>query len=223
MSVPAAAPAKKPKTAKPKAPASHPSIIGMVKTAVTAAKDRKGTSLSTIKRYIAVNYKADVDRLGPHMRRGMVHAVRKGVLVRVGNKGKGASGSFKLDEKKAAKHKPKAMTKPKAPKVNQTATPKKPTVAKKPGKPTAKTPTKPNGVKAKKATPKKPKISLLLFVLQALIHFFVRFMGLGVHTSKCGIFSTRSEPSVQRMLIDRDFIEYTPSYVYTDSTYIPNG
>ncbi|TPP59775.1 Histone deacetylase [Fasciola gigantica] len=156
MSAPAAAPAKKPKTVKPKVPATHPPVIDMVKAAITAAKDRKGTSLPSIKKFIAANYKVDVEKLGPHIRRGIVHAVEKGVLVRVGNKGKGASGSFKLGEK-TAEHKPKAVKKPKAPKVKKAATPKKPKVAKKPAKPKAKTPAKPKVVKAKKATPKKPK------------------------------------------------------------------
>ncbi|KAA0197468.1 Histone deacetylase [Fasciolopsis buskii] len=157
MSAPVVAPAKKPKTAKPKVPATHPPVIDMVKAAIIAAKDRKGTSLPTIKKFIAANYKVDVEKLGPHIRRGIVHAVEKGVLVRVGNKGKGASGSFKLGEKKTAEHKPKPVKKPKAPKVKKATTPKKPKAAKKPAKPKAKTPSKPKAVKAKKATPKKPK------------------------------------------------------------------
>ncbi|VDP13588.1 unnamed protein product [Echinostoma caproni] len=118
MTVPAAAPAKKPETTKPKAPASHPPVIVMVKRANTAAKDRKGTSLLTIKKYIAANYKVYVEKFVSHIRHGIVHAVEKGVLVRVGNKGKNESGSFKLGEKKAAEHKSKAVKKPKAQKVS---------------------------------------------------------------------------------------------------------
>uniref|UniRef100_A0A183B453 H15 domain-containing protein n=1 Tax=Echinostoma caproni TaxID=27848 RepID=A0A183B453_9TREM len=119
MSAPAADPAKKPKTANPKAPVSHPPVIYIV-------EDRKGPSLPTIKKYIAVNYKVDVAKLGPHIRRGIVHAVENGVLVHVGNKAKGKSGRFKLDEKKAT------VKKPEAPKVKKAATPNKPKVAKKP-------------------------------------------------------------------------------------------
>ncbi|KAF5398945.1 Histone H1-gamma late [Paragonimus heterotremus] len=159
-SVAAPAPAKKAKSAKPKVPASHPPVIDMLKAAITAAKDRKGTSLPTIKKYIAANYKVDVEKLGPHIRRGIVHAVEKNILVRVGNKGKGASGSFKVADKKVTETKPKAPKKPKAVKAKKTATPKKPKAVKKVAKPKAKTPSKPKPAKKTKkaaATPKKAK------------------------------------------------------------------
>lgn len=140
------------KLAKAKVPASHPPVINMITSAILAAKDRKGSSLPTIKKYIAGNYKFDVEKQAVHIRRGIVHAVEKGVLIRVGNKGKGASGSFKIAEKKAVAPKPKVV-KPKAvkPKVSKPkATPKKPKIKTvKPSKPKAKTPKK---VK----TPKKP-------------------------------------------------------------------
>ncbi|VDP92147.1 unnamed protein product [Echinostoma caproni] len=80
-----------------------------------------------IKKYIVANYKIHVEKLGPDVRRGVVHAVEKVVLVRVGNKDKAASGCFNLG-KKAAEHKPKAVKKPKVPKVKKAATPKKPKV-----------------------------------------------------------------------------------------------
>ncbi|OON17834.1 linker histone H1 and H5 family protein [Opisthorchis viverrini] len=161
MSAPASAPAvsKKPKSAKPKIPANHPPVIDMVKASINAAKDRKGTSLPTIKKFIAANYKVDVEKLGPHIRRGIVHAVEKGILVRVGNKGKGASGSFKVAEKKTAVPKPKPVKKPKVVKAKKPAAPKKPKAAKKPAKPKTKTPSKPKAAKKPKkpATPKKAK------------------------------------------------------------------
>ncbi|OON20826.1 linker histone H1 and H5 family protein, partial [Opisthorchis viverrini] len=72
-----------PKSAKPKIPANHPPVIDMVKASINAAKDRKNTSLPTIKKFIGANHKIDVEKLGPHIRRGIVHAVEKGVLVRV--------------------------------------------------------------------------------------------------------------------------------------------
>ncbi|KAA0194568.1 Histone deacetylase [Fasciolopsis buskii] len=156
MNATVVAPAKKPKNAKPKAPATHPPFIDMVKAAIIAAEDRKGTSTPTIKKFVAANCKVDVEILGPHIRRGIFHAVEKGVLVRIGNKGKGASGSFKFGEK-TAEHKPKPVKKPKAPDVKKAAAPKKPKAAKKPAKLTAKTPSKPKAVKEKKAIPKKPK------------------------------------------------------------------
>ena len=173
MTAPVSAPAKKTKSSKPKAPANHPSVIDMVKAAILAAKDRKGSSLPTIKKCIAANYKFDVEKQAAHIRRGIVHAVGKGVLVRVGNKGKGASGSFKVAEKKSAEskpkakpakakvHKPKKAANPKKPKVKKAAKPKvkaahKPKAHKKPKK--AATPKKhktPKKTAAKKATPKK--------------------------------------------------------------------
>ncbi|KAA3671322.1 histone H1/5 [Paragonimus westermani] len=98
MSAPAsvAVPAEKTKAAKPKVLASHPPVIDMVKAAIMVAKDRKGTSRPTIKNYIAANYKVDVEKLGPHIWRGIVHVVEKNSLVRVGNKSEDASGATRL-------------------------------------------------------------------------------------------------------------------------------
>ncbi|KER29763.1 hypothetical protein T265_03673 [Opisthorchis viverrini] len=89
------------KSSKPKIPANHAPVIDMVKASISTGKDRKGISLPTIKKFIGANYKVDVEKLDPHIRRGIVHAVETGVLVRVSNKGKGASGSFKVAEMKA--------------------------------------------------------------------------------------------------------------------------
>ncbi|KAA3671367.1 uncharacterized protein DEA37_0003207 [Paragonimus westermani] len=153
------APTKKAKAAKPKVPASHPPVIDMVKAAIMDAKDRKGTSLPTIEKYIAAAYKVDVEKLRPHIRRGIVHAVEENILVRVGNKGKGASGSFKVADKKVTETKPKALKKPKAVKAKKTATPNKPKATKAPAKPKVKT-SRPNATKKPKkaaATPKKTK------------------------------------------------------------------
>ncbi|KAF6779761.1 hypothetical protein AHF37_00865 [Paragonimus kellicotti] len=147
-SVAAPAPTKKAKAAKPKVPASHPPVIDMVKAAIMAAKDRK--------RYLPSHHQ----KLGPHIRRGIVHAVEKNILVRVGNKGKGASGSFKVADKKVTETRPKAPKKPEAVKAKKTATPKKAKAAKKVAKPKTKTPSKPKPAKKPKkaaATPKKAK------------------------------------------------------------------
>ncbi|KAA3671336.1 uncharacterized protein DEA37_0003441, partial [Paragonimus westermani] len=67
--------AKKTKAAKPKVPTTHPPVIDMVKAAIMAAKDRNGTFHPIITKYIATTYKVDVQKLGPHIRRGNVHAV----------------------------------------------------------------------------------------------------------------------------------------------------
>ena len=139
---PAASPkkvAKKP--SKPKAPAAHPPVQQMVHAAIAALKERRGSSLAAIKKYIAANYKVDIVRLAPFIRKCLKKGVTDGKLVQV--KGTGASGSFRLSP--AAKKEPK-KPKAKKPKV------KKPTKPKKAKKPKAKKP------KAKKAaTPKKAK------------------------------------------------------------------
>ena len=153
----AAAKAKKPAAKK----ADHPPVASMVPAAIAALKDRKGSSLSAIKKYIAANYKVDVVKLAPFIRRYLKKAVTDGKLNQV--KGTGASGSFKLakaatEEKKAKKPAAKkpAAKKPAAKKPAAKKSPKK--AAKKPAAKKAKTPKKEK--KAKKpaaAKPKKPK------------------------------------------------------------------
>ena len=68
---PAAAPvAKTPKKkAAPKKPATHPTTAVMVAAAITALKDKKGSSRAAIKKYIAANYKVDIVKLGPHLKK----------------------------------------------------------------------------------------------------------------------------------------------------------
>lgn len=170
---PAAAPAtpKKGRVAgskKPKAKASHPPTSSMVNKAIKDLKERGGSSLQAIKKYISATYKIDAEKLAPFIRKHLKKAVASGELVQT--KGKGASGSFKLasavkDEKAAAV--PKKAKKPAAPKAKKAApkSPKK-VAAKKPAKPkkspskvkkSAKTPTKPKAPKPKKAAKKSPK------------------------------------------------------------------
>jgi histone H1/5 len=58
MSAPAAAPA--PKATKPKAPkkpSAHPPSSEMVMKAIVTLKERQGSSLPGIKKYISANYK----------------------------------------------------------------------------------------------------------------------------------------------------------------------
>lgn len=165
----AAAPAASPKKvvkkpSKPKVPAAHPPVLQMVNAAIAALKERRGSSLAAIKKYIAANYKVDIVRLAPFIRKYLKKGVLDGKLVQV--KGSGASGSFRLSQaakkepkKKVVKKpkakkptKPKKVKKPKAkkPKAKKAATPKK---AKKPKSPKAK---KPAAKKAKKPATKKP-------------------------------------------------------------------
>ena len=130
---------------------SHPPVAQMVNAAIAALKDRKGSSLASIKKYIAANYKCDVQKLAPFIRRYVRKAVSEGRLVQT--KGTGASGSFRLGaaakkapKKKKAK-KPKKPKKKKAKKAKKAKKPKKAKKAKKPKK----------AKKAKSAKAKKPK------------------------------------------------------------------
>ena len=128
------------KVTKPAVPAAHPPVAQMVNAAIRALKDRKGSSLAAIKKYISVNYKADGQKLAPFIRRYLKKAVETGKLAQV--KGTGASGSFRIN---------------KAEKTEKTAKPaKKPTAAKKAKKPAAKKVKTPKKAAVKKAkTPKK--------------------------------------------------------------------
>merc|ERR1712025_48479 len=139
----AAAPAKSPKAAKkatkPKAKPTHPKTSVMVLAAVKALKERNGSSLPAIKKYIAANYKVDTVKLAPFIKKALKSMVEKKVLVQT--KGKGASGSFKLSEAAKAAPKPKkAAKKPaaKKPAAKKAKSPKK--AAKSPAKKAAKKP-----------------------------------------------------------------------------------
>ncbi|XP_045522914.1 histone H1-like [Pieris brassicae] len=100
-----ATPAKKaPKAAaaaaaakKPKARPTHPKTSDMVNSAIKELKERSGSSLQAIKKYIASNYSLDAERLAPFIRKYLKRAVASGTLIQT--KGKGASGSFKIDSK----------------------------------------------------------------------------------------------------------------------------
>merc|ERR1712241_1007775 len=140
-----AAPAKAKKAAKPKKPATHPKTTVMVAAAVAALKDRKGSSLPAIKKYIGANYKVDIVKHAPFVKKAIKSMVEKKTLVQV--KGKGASGSFKLGKVEKPKKVKKTPKKKPAKKVKKAKTPKK---AKKPAAKKAKSPKK-----AAKKTPKK--------------------------------------------------------------------
>ena len=155
MSDAAAAPAKAaPKAKKPAKKADHPPVAAMVSAAIAALKDRKGSSLPAIKKYVAATYKVDIEKLAPFIRRFLKKAVADGKLTQV--KGTGASGSFKLAKVEKEKKPKVAKKKPAAKKPAAKKSPKK--AAKKPAAKKAKTPKKEK--KAKKpaaAKPKKPK------------------------------------------------------------------
>ncbi|XP_034539526.1 uncharacterized protein LOC117812725 [Notolabrus celidotus] len=140
---PAKAPAKSPKkktAARPKK--DGPTIPKLIVAAVADSKERKGTSLSAIKKVLAVKG-VDVGKANKRINTAVTKLVTKGVLSQT--KGTGASGSFKLTKKEPKAPKPKKVVK------------KAPVKAKKPAAKKA-TPKKKAAVKkvaAKKATPKK--------------------------------------------------------------------
>jgi histone H1/5 len=110
---------------KPKAKPNHPKTSEMVTSALKNLKERNGSSLQAIKKYIAANYSVDAEKLAPFIRKSLKSAVISGKLVQT--KGKGASGSFKLSAAAKTTEKPK---KPKAVvKKTKTAAVKKPKTA----------------------------------------------------------------------------------------------
>merc|ERR1712051_191265 len=116
---PAVAPAKKAKkAAAPKKPAAHPPSSAMVKAAIKALADKKGSSLAAIKKYVAANYKVDIVKISPFIRKALKKGVESKALIQV-------KGSYKLA--KEAKPKVKKVKKPKAKKPKA----KKPKAAKK--------------------------------------------------------------------------------------------
>ena len=89
--------AAKPKTpakkaAKPKKPAAHPPSSAMVKAAIKALADKKGSSLAAIKKYIAANYKYDTVKNARFINKALKTLSEKGALTKV-------KGSFKLSAK----------------------------------------------------------------------------------------------------------------------------
>ena len=102
----------------------------MVVNAVKTLKERGGLSLQAIKKFLAAQYKVDVEKLAPFIKKFLKSAVAKGKLLQT--KGKGASGSFKLpaaSKKESAPKKPKAE-KPKISKPKKAADEKKKPVKK---------------------------------------------------------------------------------------------
>lgn len=112
----------------PRPTLAHPSTAVMVTTAIKSLKDRKGSTLPAIKKYLAINYQVDSAKFAPYIRRYLKSAVAKGELIQ--SNGTGATGNFKLP---TAEKKP--VVKKKA--VDTAVTKKKPPVSK---KPTAKAP-----------------------------------------------------------------------------------
>merc|ERR1719300_1630246 len=149
---------------KAKAPAAHPKYSVMIAAAITALKDRTGSSRQAILKYICANYKVDAAKAAVQIRLALKRGVAKGALKMARASGKGA-GCYKVVKAEKPK-KVKKAKKPKAKKPKKAA--KKPAAkkaakkpkkaAKKPAKKAAKKPAAKKAAKkpaAKKAAPKK--------------------------------------------------------------------
>ncbi|XP_023222175.1 histone H1A, sperm-like [Centruroides sculpturatus] len=153
---------KKASRQRSKSKSNHPKISQMVNTAIVDLKDRGGSSLQAIKKYIASNYKVDVEKLAPFIRKHLKMAVVDGSLIQT--KGKGASGSFKVGAsgkktesksvQKVAPKKPSTKSKPKVNKAKKVAVKSKPKAASK-AKKVTKVKVKKSPAKAKAPRPKK--------------------------------------------------------------------
>merc|ERR1712109_78271 len=126
------------------APAAHPPYAAMIKAAVKALADKKGSSRQAILKYICANYKVDAAKAASRVRLALKKMIASKALVAAAAAGKKGAGSFKLPAKEPKAKKPKAAKKPK-----KKPAAKKPKAAKKPAakKPKA----------AKKPAAKKPK------------------------------------------------------------------
>ena len=161
-------PVKKP-AAKPKKPASHPKYTQMIAAALGSLKERGGSSRQAVLKYIMAHYNVGKDErvVNQHLKMALRAGAKNGTLKQA--KGTGASGSFRLCEKKmaakkAAARKPKAANaakKLKKAKTPKKATTLKKTIAKKPTARKLKAAVKPKKAagKSKTTTAKKLKMT----------------------------------------------------------------
>merc|ERR1712088_1101609 len=140
INMPAAAP-------KVKKAAAHPKYSVMIAAAITALKDRTGSSRAAILKHVVANNKVDAAKAATQVRLALKRGVAKGALNMASAKGKNA-GSYKLVKvvkpKKVKKVVKKKAVKPKKAKKPAAKKVKKPAAKKAAKKPVA-----------KKAAPKK--------------------------------------------------------------------
>ena len=139
------------KTSVKKVIATHPTFASMIATAVTALKERNGSSRQAILKYILANFKpGDPVKAQGHVRIALRKMIAAKKIVAGGAAGKKGSGCFKLPAPvKAEKPAKKTVKKP----VDKKAA-KKPAVKKVAAKPAAKKAVKKPA--AKKSAVKKP-------------------------------------------------------------------
>ncbi|EDW51013.1 GM19754 [Drosophila sechellia] len=97
------------KAKKATATPSHPPTQQMVDASIKNLKERGGSSLLAIKKYITATHKCDAKKLAPFIKKYLKSAVVNGKLIQT--KGKGASGSFKLSASAKKDKDPKAKSK----------------------------------------------------------------------------------------------------------------
>merc|ERR1711974_256331 len=117
-----------------KAPAAHPKYSVMIAAAITALKDRTGSSRQAILKYICANYKVDAAKAAVQVRLALKRGVAKGALKMARASGKGA-GSYKVVKVEKPKKVKKANKKPAAKKAKKPKKAAKKPAAKKAAKP----------------------------------------------------------------------------------------
>merc|ERR1712109_177094 len=139
---------------------AHPPSSVMILKAIEDLKEKKGSSLASIKKYIGANYKVDLTKLSIHIRKALKSGIEKKTITASA----GMAGRFKI-----AKVESKPKAKPKTPKrlkhlprkkakPSKKATPKKAEKTKSVKKPATKKPVPKKAAKkpaTKKAAPKK--------------------------------------------------------------------
>merc|ERR1712060_604016 len=87
----------------------------MIKAAIKALGDKKGSSRQAILKYICANYKVDAAKATSRVRIALKKLVTSKAIVAAAAAGKKGAGSFKLAEKPSPKKKAPAAKKAKAP------------------------------------------------------------------------------------------------------------
>merc|ERR1712241_586266 len=83
---------------------AHPPSSVMIVKAIEDLKEKKGSSLASIKKYIGANYKVDLTKLSVHIRRALKSGIEKKTITASA----GMAGRFKIAK---AESKPKARSK----------------------------------------------------------------------------------------------------------------
>ena len=81
--VAAAAPAKKAALQLKKSSGAHPPTFVMIKSAITALGDKKGSSLTAIKKYVKSNYHVDIVKISPFICKALKKGVESKALVQI--------------------------------------------------------------------------------------------------------------------------------------------